>query len=80
MQTTRIHSFRHYFAKKYIQNGGNSFKLQKILGHSSMEETQRYVDLFGNDLKVGFDIVSPLDNICEYKERIKMEVKWRWEK
>lgn len=40
-----------------------------------MEETQRYVDLFGNDLKVGFDIVSPLDNICEYKERIKMEVK-----
>ena len=74
VQKTRIHAFRHYFAKQYIQNGGNVFKLQKILGHSSIQETQRYVDLFGNDLQVGFQEVSPLDNICKYKERIKMRV------
>ena len=74
VMTTRIHSFRHYFAKQYIQNGGNVFKLQKILGHSSIQETQRYVDLFGSDLQVGFNEVSPLDNICSYKERIKMKV------
>ena len=72
VNTTRIHSFRHYFAKQYIQNGGNILKLQRILGHSSIQITQKYVDLFGHDLKVDFDVFSPLDNISNYKERIKI--------
>lgn len=69
---TGIHLFRHYFAKTYIQNGGNALKLQKILGHSTLKETQRYVDLFGQDLQVDFDKFSPLDTICNYNERIKI--------
>lgn len=69
---TGVHLFRHYFAKQYIQNGGNALKLQKILGHSTLKETQRYVDLFGQDLKADFDNYSPLDKICNYNERIKM--------
>ena len=72
VNTTRIHSFRHYFAKQYIQNGGNILKLQRILGHSSIQITQKYVDLFGHDLKVDFDVFSTLDNISNYKERIKI--------
>lgn len=69
---TGIHLFRHYFAKNYIQNGGNALKLQKILGHSTLKETQRYVDLFGQDLQSDFDNFSPLDKICNYNDRIKM--------
>jgi integrase/recombinase XerD len=72
VERTGIHLFRHYFAKNYIQNGGNALKLQKILGHSTLEETQRYVDLFGQDLQKDFDNFSPLDKICNYKERIKI--------
>ena len=72
VQKTGIHLFRHYFAKNYIQNGGNALKLQKILGHSTLKETERYVDLFGQDLKKDFDTYNPLDRICNYKERIKI--------
>lgn len=72
VKKTGIHLFRHFFAKKYIQNGGNALRLQKILGHSTLKQTQRYVDLFGNDLKVDFNEVSPLDNLYGYKERIKL--------
>lgn len=72
VQKTGIHLLRHFFAKKYIQNGGNALRLQKILGHSTLKQTQRYVDLFGNDLKVDFNEVSPLDNLYGYKERIKI--------
>lgn len=32
---TSIHVFRHTFAKKWILNGGDIFRLQKILGHES---------------------------------------------
>jgi len=72
VKTTGIHLFRHYFAKNYIQNGGNALKLQKLLGHSTLKETQRYVDLFGNDLQKDFDRFSPLDNLYNSTERIKM--------
>ena len=70
--TTGIHAFRHYFAKAYIQNGGNALKLQKLLGHSTLKETQRYVDLFGNDLQKDFDKFSPLDNLFCNTQRITM--------
>lgn len=69
---TNIHAFRHYFAKNYIQNGGNALKLQKILGHSTLEQTRIYVDLFGQDLQKDFDEFSPLDKLCANNERIKM--------
>lgn len=72
---TGIHLFRHYFAKNYIQNGGNALKLQKLLGHSTLEQTKRYVDLFGQDLQKDFEDFCPLDIICDYKERIKMNTR-----
>lgn len=72
VKKTGIHLFRHYFAKEYIQNGGNALKLQKLLGHSSLEQTQVYVDLFGQDLQVDFNKYNPLDQICVNNDRIKM--------
>ena len=46
-----IHKFRHTYAKQFILSGGNPAKLQRILGHSSIEITMQYVNLYSVDLK-----------------------------
>lgn len=58
---TNIHGLRHNFAKAWIMNGGSPSKLQKILGHATLAMTQKYVKLFSQDLKEGFDDFNPLD-------------------
>jgi integrase/recombinase XerD len=58
-----IHLFRHTFAKKWILNGGDPFRLRVILGHSTMAMVNEYVNMYGSDLQKDFDIFSPLDNM-----------------
>lgn len=58
-----IHGLRHSFAKGWIMNGGDLIRLQKILGHSTLEMTRHYVDLYTEDLKEGFNAVNPLDTL-----------------
>jgi integrase/recombinase XerD len=60
---TSVHAFRHTFAKKWIMNGGDIFRLQQMLGHSSLDMVKKYVSVFREDLKKDFDTFSPLDNI-----------------
>lgn len=60
---TSIHGLRHNFAKGWVKNNGNMFVLQKILGHSTLDMTRRYVRLFSDDLKEDYDRYSPLDTI-----------------
>lgn len=55
------HSFRHTFAKKYVGNGGNVFTLQRLLTHTDLTMTKKYVHLFSSDLKNGYDDICPLD-------------------
>jgi integrase/recombinase XerD len=66
-----LHAFRHSFASQYIRNGGNPVKLQRILNHSTFQQTQRYLHLFGEDLKADFDIVNPLDTALKNRTRAK---------
>lgn len=56
-----VHAFRHTFAKNWIRNTGDTFKLQKLLGHSNLEMTRQYVNMFTEDLKEGFEEHNPLD-------------------
>ncbi len=69
---TSTHLFRHTFAKKWILNGGDMFRLQKILGHRSMEMVKEYVNMFSDDLKEGFEKYNPLNEFKSNKSKIKM--------
>lgn len=41
----RFHDLRHTFASTWVMKGGDLFKLQKILGHQSVQMTMRYAHL-----------------------------------
>jgi len=45
-----VHAARHTMATDYIRQGGSVVKLQRILGHSNITTTMRYVHLQGQDL------------------------------
>ena len=63
VEKTNIHGLRHSFASGWIKNNGNTFALQKILGHSTLDMTRKYVALFSDDIKDGFETYNPLDNL-----------------
>jgi integrase/recombinase XerD len=69
---TSTHLFRHTFAKKWILNGGDIFRLQKMLGHKSLEMVKEYVNMFGEDLKEDFEEFNPLNEFSKNKGYIKM--------
>ena len=65
---TSIHLFRHTFAKNWILNGGDIFRLQRILGHSTLDMVKQYVNLYGGDLKRDYDRFSLLDQAKAHAE------------
>ena len=69
VEHTNIHGLRHNFAKIFIRNNGNHFKLQKLLGHSTLDMTRRYVKLYTEDLKEDYEKYSPLDTIKKGSKR-----------
>lgn len=72
---TSAHLYRHTFAKKWILNGGDIFRLQKILGHSDLTMVREYVNMFGNEISLDFNRFNPLDNMNagHTKKKIKMQ-------
>jgi integrase/recombinase XerD len=57
------HACRHTFSVRYLMNGGDAFSLQKILGHTTLEMTRRYVNLASGDVKEKHRRFSPMDNL-----------------
>lgn len=57
------HTLRFTFVRKWLQSGGDSIVLQRILGHSSPVMTSYYAQLFASDLKEAHKKHSPIDNI-----------------
>ena len=55
-----LHAFRHSFALHYLQKGGSVFHLQRVLGHTTLEMTRRYVNLTTEDLQKTHQTVSLL--------------------
>jgi integrase/recombinase XerD len=54
------HTLRHTFAVLYVRNGGDSFSLQEILGHSTLEMTRQYVNLARRDVAEQHKKFSPM--------------------
>ena len=66
VEQTGMHRFRHTFAKKSILNGMNVVTLSKILGHSSLNITQQYLNLLVTDYSqdiIDADILKEFNNI-----------------
>jgi integrase/recombinase XerD len=46
-----FHSFRRTFATNYVRNGGNPLVLQRLLGHTTLQQTNVYIKLITEDLQ-----------------------------
>ena len=57
-QKIRFHDLRHTYASNFMMNGGNLYDLQKILGHTTPEMTQRYAHLSPMHLAKAAEIVN----------------------
>lgn len=56
------HTWRHTWAKMFMQNGGDVYKLSKLLRHSSVKTTEEYLkDLQQSEARIGAKSV--LDNL-----------------
>lgn len=55
------HSCRHYFAKSWIQNGGDISTLAKVLRHTSIKTTEKYLQFWGNEVADDNDRFNPLN-------------------
>lgn len=55
-----MHLLRHTFATAYFENGGSIYNLSRILGHSNLEITKRYMHLSRKTLLKDFNNYTPL--------------------
>jgi integrase/recombinase XerD len=62
------HRFRHTFIRNYILNGGDLFTLQKIVDHSNITTTRKYVQLDDVHIKDQHNKFSP---VRKYMKRIR---------
>lgn len=62
------HRFRHTFIRNYILNGGDLFTLQKIVDHSNITTTRKYIQLDDTHIKDQHNKFSP---VRKYMKRSK---------
>jgi len=63
MERLHPHLLRHTFATRFIENGGDVFTLQQILGHTTLDMSKKYTHLGNKNTFDKFRAFSPLDNM-----------------
>ena len=58
-----VHLLRHTMATNYLLSGGSIIKLQRILGHETMDMTRRYVDMVAVQEAITDTKTSPVDGM-----------------
>jgi len=66
--SVRPHIFRHSFALMFLRNSGQVFALQKILGHSTLDMTRRYVNMLTEDIQEEHRRCGPGDKLFSNKD------------
>ena len=64
------YDLRHCFAIMYLRNGGDPFTLQRIMGHTSMEMTRRYLKFSSTDIQNAHSAASPLASLLGRKKKV----------
>ncbi|BAF60316.1 integrase [Pelotomaculum thermopropionicum SI] len=67
----RPYDLRHAFALQFLRNGGQPFALQRILGHTDLTMTKRYIALTQQDLREQHTVASPLNTLAPQKHRVR---------
>jgi site-specific recombinase XerD len=62
LSDVRIHDLRHTFASLLVNKGVSLYEVQTLLGHSSMQMTQRYAHLAPDLLHTRTELVSSIIN------------------
>lgn len=58
-----FHRLRHTFATSYLQNGGEVVRLSRVLGHTQITTTMRYLHLMTTDLQKPHQQLSILNRL-----------------
>jgi integrase/recombinase XerD len=58
-----FHRLRHTFATSYLQNGGDVVRLSRVLGHTQITTTMRYLHLLVSDLQKPHQHLSILNRL-----------------
>lgn len=59
IEKTSIHLFRHTFARKFLENGGNIVDLQRLLDHSNISTTMEYIKDYSIDIGKVQEVFNP---------------------
>lgn len=62
---TSAHLFRHTYAKNFILAGGGMVQLQTLLGHSTLDMTRQYVNIYATELQKNYEKLNPLDTFLK---------------
>lgn len=65
------YQLRHSFALLFLRNKGSAFHLQQMLGHTTMEMTERYVYLSKKDVDEVHETASPIGKLMPVSKRVR---------